>query len=305
MSNISEIAFKPQRVFLIRHGQSTANVGSIVGGPESPLTDQGREEARMAGEELKRHNLNNPVVVVSPFTRTRQTSHHVLQALGRRTPEYVDPAVQERDFGPNLTGKDATKLKDEPNYFIPHPDSTRRRQMRILNPDWRPEAGESLSDVRDRAAPALDSLIKKHPNRDVVVVSHGHTIRALTAHFDGNWHSGRHVKNGEVKVFHVNHWGESFTVGSLDDRQIAEGKTKVHKDLRQLLKKPEHSHWEVNVTGSGHLKLTSPLSNKYVITASTPKSGATKKIEKDLRKAVKETSASQQADALIKKALRK
>lgn len=305
MSNISEIEFKPQRVFLIRHGQSTANVGSTVGGPESPLTDKGREEARMAGEEIKRHNLNNPVVVVSPFTRTQQTSHHVLQALGRHAPDYVEPAVQERNFGPNLTGTDATKLKDEPNYFMDHPDSTQRRQKRILNPDWRPESGESLSDVRNRAAPALDTLLKKHPNSDIIVVSHGHTIRALTAHFDGNWHSGRHVKNGAVKVFHVNHWGESSTKERIDALQIDEGRLKVHKELRQLLKKPEHSHWEINVTGSGHLKLTSPFSNKYIITASTPKSGATKKIEKDLRKAVKETSTSQQADSLIKKALSK
>ena len=210
MGSLVEKVFKPQRVFLIRHGESTANLGAIVGGPESPLTDKGRNDARKAGEELKGFNLNSPVLVVSPFTRTRQTAHHVMQAIGHRKPDYVDPAVQERDFGPNLTGKDASKLQHQPDYFIPHPDSTRRKQMRILNPHWKPEGGESLHDVKTRAGGFISDVIEKHPDRDIVVVSHGHTIRALTAHFDGNWHTGRHVKNGEVKVFHVDHWGESF-----------------------------------------------------------------------------------------------
>ena len=303
MSYLSEIAFKPQRVFLIRHGQSTANVGATVGGPESPLTDQGRNEARVAGEILKSHNLNNPVIVVSPFTRTRQTAHHVMQALGKSMPDYVEPAVQERDFGPDWTGKDASKMQHEPDYFMAHPESTRRRKMRILNPNWRPSGGESLADVRHRAGSSIDSLIKKHPNQDIVVISHGHTIRALTAHFDNNWHSGRHVKNGEVKVFHVNHWGESTNDRyhkmdyEVENFFLLEGKkVKVYKELAQLLSKDEHSHWSVE-HATNNFKLTSPLSDTPVLVSKTPKSRSTHKIQSDLRRAVNATKHARQAAA--------
>ncbi|GBG30064.1 Phosphoglycerate mutase [Hondaea fermentalgiana] len=115
-------------VFLVRHGQSEANVsGTIssapsVGTVKHTLTPRGEEQARRAGNRLKAHCLDKglteeqiPDAVIircSDFLRTRRTAAIVAEELGM-SPSSVETCVdfRERFFG-SLDGQSDAKYKE-------------------------------------------------------------------------------------------------------------------------------------------------------------------------------------------------
>jgi len=61
-----------REVWLIRHGESLANIGGSTSTPrEIPLTDVGLREADQLGEQL---SVRPDLIVVSPYVRTQQTA---------------------------------------------------------------------------------------------------------------------------------------------------------------------------------------------------------------------------------------
>src|SRR5438128_881411 len=108
---------KPRRIILIRHGQSEANADSArrqeVPDHRMRLTDQGREQARRAGEELAQLCGGEAVhAYVSPYHRTRETFAELRAASGLKVAaSYEDPRIREQDFG-HLRAADAHALID-------------------------------------------------------------------------------------------------------------------------------------------------------------------------------------------------
>ena len=185
------------RVFLIRHGQSTSNLAGAIANDQSPLPAEGEAQSKDAGSSLAALNLIKPVFVVSPFKRTRQTADHIISRFGKPYKIIISPEIRERDFGPEFIGKAADTLGKQLGYMIKSSDGSRM----ILNPKLVPPGGESLEMVQRRAAPALAAAIKDHHGSDLVVVSHGHTLRALQAHIVGSWEAGRNIKNAQILQF--------------------------------------------------------------------------------------------------------
>ena len=102
----------PERIILLRHGESEANIDpSILGHkPDNmvELTERGREQARAAGLRIKKllgpaADGDSPVatVVLSPFERTQQTLCCLLETLGETAVRevHVDSRVREQEFG--------------------------------------------------------------------------------------------------------------------------------------------------------------------------------------------------------------
>jgi len=144
---------------LARHAQSTLNLEQRVTGDPSldvPLTEQGREEARLLGTQLA--NLALDVCIHTRFPRTRLTAEIVL--AGREVPLETEPLLDDIDIG-ELEGWLA---KDYRAWKAGH---------------GRDEAfpgGESLDAAADRYARAFRRLLEtKHST--VLVVCHEIPIR--------------------------------------------------------------------------------------------------------------------------------
>jgi broad specificity phosphatase PhoE len=166
----------PGRIILVRHGETEANrTGCFAESDEIPLTAAGRAQARDAARRLAadfrpRHMLS------SPFARARETGEIIARAL--RLEVEILEGIQERNFG---------CLKGHPY--------ARMAEMMAGDPAcdfdktwaWRPAGGESLEDVRRRAAAVLDEVRARHGDRDVVVVCHGAVMQAMAAHMTGSW----------------------------------------------------------------------------------------------------------------------
>ncbi|MFI2565859.1 phosphoglycerate mutase family protein [Paenarthrobacter sp. NPDC018779] len=92
----------PGRIFMIRHGQSAANADTSIYNrvPDYriPLTARGVEEARIAGEKLRRRlNGEQVCVYVSPYLRAYQTLEALnLGPLVERVIE--EPRLREQDW---------------------------------------------------------------------------------------------------------------------------------------------------------------------------------------------------------------
>ena len=163
-------------IILVRHGETEANrAGRFAESDDVALTEVGREEAHQVAQSIQA--IYRPTKVLSsPFLRARETAEIVSGDL-KISYETID-GVQERNFG-TLKGEAYARMgrmmRADPEY------SSGKRWL------WAPLNGESLEQVRIRAVNALCTIARRYPTEQVVVVSHGAVMEAVTAHVSNNW----------------------------------------------------------------------------------------------------------------------
>ena len=181
---------------LVRHGQSSWNVRHLVQGQadDAELTDLGRAQARSSAELLSGSRVER--LLTSDLRRARQTADilgEVLALTPVPTTLLREQALGEveglpTDLAAAAWERAASAALDE--YGLPLP---------VV--DVRLPGGESLRDVLARGQAFLALPWITDAESDVVVVSHGDTIRVLLAHLLGDdfdeltW---REVDNGDV-----------------------------------------------------------------------------------------------------------
>jgi len=75
------------KILYVRHGRSTANANGTIGEPGTLLAEEGLEQARVTGQDLKDHNVTN--IVCSPYIRAQQTAEIIAGELGIPVHEIV------------------------------------------------------------------------------------------------------------------------------------------------------------------------------------------------------------------------
>lgn len=168
------------RLVLIRHGQSIWNLKNLFTGWKDPdLTEQGVQEAIMAGRKLKERGLHFDAAHSSMLIRAQHTLELILQEIGPPYPPVSkDKALNERDYG-ELSGLDKNdaraKWGDE------------QVQIWRRSYDASPPGGESLKDTSARVLPyyirhILPDLLS---GKTVIAAAHGNSLRALIMTLDG------------------------------------------------------------------------------------------------------------------------
>jgi broad specificity phosphatase PhoE len=148
------------RLFLLRHGETEwSKSGQHTGTTDLELTENGRAQAKLAGEALAELNLVDPVVFSSPRQRAMLTAE-----LAGLTISKVSPLLAEWDYG---------------SY-----EGLTTAQIRETDPDWLVfthgcPGGESVAQVSERADRAIAMALEQMESRDVVFVSHGHFSRSV------------------------------------------------------------------------------------------------------------------------------
>lgn len=193
----------PNKVVLIRHGQSEGNVEESLYAttPDNAmkLTALGWDQAKMSGRELKTNVIGQGEsihFIVSPYVRTVETFHGILSAwcdpkefdhikdpmkrmkawYGRLSDMGIswheDPRIREQDFG---NYQDPVAIK-----------KCKRERHRFGTFYYRFPHGESASDVYDRVSTFLDSLWRSFDlkrSQNYVIVTHGISIRILLSRY--------------------------------------------------------------------------------------------------------------------------
>ena len=141
---------KPNRILLVRHGQSEGNADKqqleTIPDFALNLTHNGIEQARKAGLEIKKIIAQETIqVYLSPYYRTRQTFQYIRESIEANVLNvFEDPRLREQDWGHlrlNEINKEIIKERDNFSTFY-----------------YRIPDGESGADVYDRVSTFLETL---------------------------------------------------------------------------------------------------------------------------------------------------
>lgn len=144
--------------YMIRHGETEANATKTMAGSlDSPLTENGRAQARAVQPILETLDLKPQAIVHSHLSRARDTALILNETLN--APMNEDPDLAEMHAG---------------DWEGAHYD-----ECRSLLVDWiDPPGGETCADFFTRIRRGKKKALE-NPKSPVLIVSHGGVFRAL------------------------------------------------------------------------------------------------------------------------------
>ena len=183
------------RYFVMRHGQSQANLQQvIVSHPQNGVDAYGLSEHGMtqARESVKSCSQldSNLLIVSSDFRRARETAEIAQELLGTTSPVQFDQRLRERNFGEwELTPDSAYPLvwaRDE------------------SNPDNDDKGVESPNQVMQRVTALVCDCERKYSGATMLLISHGDALQILLTAFskqDASEHRRQqHLETAEIRA---------------------------------------------------------------------------------------------------------
>jgi broad specificity phosphatase PhoE len=203
------------RIFLVRHGQSEANLDKSVNArlPDHrvELSTEGHAQAAEVGGYLARQlqGASRTRILVSPYVRARQTAAAIEKALAAsaiRFDKREATELRELEFGLFDGFADEDLPKAFPREYE-HYDKHKRFEGEFFAPM---PLGESRCNVADRIKGVFGTILRDaaidRPERvsDFIVVSHGVTIRCFRMqwmHYPWEWcEQEKNPRNCSVQV---------------------------------------------------------------------------------------------------------
>lgn len=163
------------KLLILRHGEALDDIEDCYGGvADFPLTDKGREQARVLARGLNGHGVQ--AVFSSPLARARETAEIIAGELEPRLDVMVVSDLMERNSYGVLSGVNKARaatifahvlrdLKEKPGYS---------REPLLGAEDF----DQFVARVRRAFMQVIDAARQRTHER-VVVVSHGTFIRVL------------------------------------------------------------------------------------------------------------------------------
>jgi len=166
-------------LILLRHGQSQWNLENrFTGWEDVPLTALGIEEAKVAGQLMKKNKVHIDVIFSSVLQRATKTAELAIKEMNLeqfwsdgQLLMTKDQSLNERDYG-DLVGLNKEETANKYG----------KEQVRIWRRsyDVSPPGGESLENVVTRVKPYFINFIEPKINegQDVLIAAHGNSLRA-------------------------------------------------------------------------------------------------------------------------------
>ena len=164
------------QLIFVRHGQSLYNLENrFTGNLDVPLTDLGKEQAKLAGEKLIGYVFD--IGYTSMLIRAQESLQIILSEMQLTIPIVKNRAFNERMYG-SLQG--LNKEETAQKYGQAQVEIWRRSY------DVCPPGGESLLDTYNRVVPYYKTEIepKLKMGQNVLLVAHGNSLRSLMMYLE-------------------------------------------------------------------------------------------------------------------------
>ena len=156
------------QIIFLRHGQAKNNTERILAGRTEgvPLTDTGIKQAEHTAQLLAEMNIS--AIYSSPIERAKHTAeiagkHNSLDVT-------IDDRLNELDMG-KFTGMPYDEIfKSHGNVFMKFYNG----ELEIAH-----NGVETFPDVKKRILGIVDHIIEKHPDENVLLVTHMDPIKAM------------------------------------------------------------------------------------------------------------------------------
>ncbi len=150
------------RLFLVRHGETDWNKEERTQGhADIPLNEEGRRQARETAETLKNKNID--LIISSDLGRCRATAEIIREATGAEI--ILDENLRERHLGvtQGMLRRDRDEMYGDTLYTY----------------EGKPPGGESYKELEERVWESFKQHKKSHHHKNIVIVTHGGSIRML------------------------------------------------------------------------------------------------------------------------------
>jgi broad specificity phosphatase PhoE len=205
------------RLILVRHGQTDANLHHCLQGQSDGLLNAtGRQQVEALGRHLKDFSIHQ--IISSPLRRAQDTA----AAIARYHGLDIKTSILVKEWNCGLLDGVAAEV-------------FRKKLKEFDGPlsSFRPEEGETLLEVRGRAAEFLKELTANDQGQTVVVCTHGDFMRALLSllqqvdveqtadiFFENASYSILELENGRWNLIALNQYpGESDLLISKDAKK--------------------------------------------------------------------------------------
>ena len=154
-------------IYFVRHGQTVWNVeNKICGATDSPLTENGKNQAKEVGKKILDEGIKFDEIIYSPLSRAMDTALIISETTG--VSARVEPRLIEQNFGKwEGTARDGVEFKaDKQNFATDY------------------EGGESMLRLCQRIYNLLDDIKAEADNKTYLLVAHNGIARAVNSYFN-------------------------------------------------------------------------------------------------------------------------
>ena len=166
--SLFDLLNKVGQIIFLRHVQAKNNTERVLSGrtPGVPLTDKGITQAQQTAELLEHMNIS--AIYSSPIQRAK----HTAEIVGEHNSidVQIDDRLIELDMG-KFTGIPYDEIfASHGNVFLKFYNG----ELEIAH-----NGVETFADVKKRVTSIVDEIIEKHPDQNVVLVTHMDPIKAM------------------------------------------------------------------------------------------------------------------------------
>ena len=193
MNHLAELTKLRNRYFIIRHGESRANVkGIILSHPKAGtrafgLTENGKKQVLESANKNKVLDKDT-IIYSSDFKRARETAE-IVRNVVKAKPVHFTAKLRERWFG-------QWERTHNSNYHRVWVDDA-------VNPDHKNKKVESTNEVLARTTSLIFELEKKYSVKKIVLVAHGDALQILQTGFmkqcPSTHRSIKHLEVAEIR----------------------------------------------------------------------------------------------------------
>lgn len=157
-------------LILVKHAETFENAARITQGQlDTKLSPTGKKQAKKVSERLK--DVKIDIAYSSDLSRALDTCEAILKHHA------ATKLIATKDLREQAKGKFQGKTQSEKKAMGYDPGQNYAT--------WKPDGGESLTEVWERLIPFVEEIIEKNKNKTILIVSHGGPIACLLAYFDG------------------------------------------------------------------------------------------------------------------------
>jgi len=154
-------------IYLIRHGQSEANLHNIYQNSKDSLSRGGKKQVKLVAERLK--DIPIDFIYSSSYKRAKETSKIISKHLNKKI-EYWESLKE----GKRPTDLEGLRINDPKAIEI-----KTQIEKNWIKGNWKYSDDETFEDVRKRAQQNLEYLLKKHKEQNILCISHAIILKMM------------------------------------------------------------------------------------------------------------------------------
>ncbi len=155
-------------VYFVRHCKPDSNFSDDR---NRPLTDEGLADSQQVLEVLKDKNID--VFISSPYKRSYDTIKKAADYYGKTI--ITDERLRERKAGKGSNNHEMFK-------------------KRWADFNFAEEDGESIGSVQKRNIEALNEILEKYQNKNIVIGTHGTAVSSIFNYYDSAFNAESFMK---------------------------------------------------------------------------------------------------------------